>query len=330
MEHTLPAAQALYLTELVKRWNVGAGDLLEGSGLSPEKLSDVSARISIPTAVMLAERARTLTGEPVLGYYLGLQMRLSMHGYLGFAAWSAPTVRAATDLMVQFLPIVTTAIGMRVRVDGRDGSIIVEEHADFGSARDIVLLAILVGLKQMASAGTGRDLSGGFIDLALPRPAYAERAVALVPALRFDQPLTRLVFPATRLDLPYTMSDPIALQLAKEHCERELNALGLDGRLAGRVRTLVARSKAGFPSLQQVAASLAVSARTLKRQLAAEGSSFTTILEEERREAATVLLRTPDLSIDQIAARLGYANEANFARAFRRWMGATPSEYRRQ
>ncbi len=330
MEHTLPAAQALYLTELVKRWNVGAGDLLEGSGLSPETLGDVSARISIPTAVMLAERARTLTGEPALGYYLGLQMRLSMHGYLGFAAWSAPTVRAATDLMVQFLPIVTTAIGMRVRVDGRDASIILEENADFGAARDIVLLAILVGLKKMAEVGTGQDLRGGFIDLALPAPLHAERAVALVPALRFDQPLTRLVFPATRLDLPYTMSDPIALQLAKDHCERELNALGLDGRLAGRVRTLVARSKAGFPSLQQVATSLAVSARTLKRQLAAEGSSFTTILEEERREAATVLLRTPDLSIDQIASRLGYANEANFARAFRRWTGATPSEYRKQ
>jgi AraC-like DNA-binding protein len=328
MEHSLPAVQALYLSELVRRWNVSTSELLATTGVRPETLEDPGARIDIPTAVKLIERARALTGEPALGYYLGLQMRLSMHGYLGFAAWSAPTMRAAADLMVQFTPIVTTAVGLRLRVEGRDASIIVDEHADFGTARDVVLLAVLVGIWQMAQTGTGRELRGGSLDVALPSPPYAPALQIVEPAIRFDQPLTRLAFDAARLDFEYKMADPVALRLAKEHCERELNALGLDGRVGGRVRSLVARSKAGFPSLHEVAMSLATSPRTLKRQLAAEGCTFTEILEGERREAAMVLLRTPDLTIEQIATRLGYSNVPNFTRAFRRWTGATPADFR--
>ncbi len=328
MEHTLPAVQALYLAELVKRWNVTLEKLLEGSGLAPETMTDPGARISIPTAIELIERARALTGEPALGYYLGLQMRISMHGYLGFAALSAPTLRAATELTTQFAPIITTALTMRLRVDGGEASIVIEENADFGSARDVVLLAALFGLWQMGQAGTGRDLRGGNFDLAMPAPSYHAKLLAKAPGLRFDQPMTRLVFDATRLDLAYSLADPVALRLAKEQCERELNALGLDGRLVARVRHLIGKSKAGFPSLQELAAALHTSSRTLKRQLAAEGHSFSSIVEEERREAATLLLVAPDVSLQQIASRLGYSSVTNFARAFRRWTGLTPEDYR--
>jgi AraC-like DNA-binding protein len=328
IEHTLPAVQALYLAELAKRWSVTLEDLLEGSGVDAGTLTDPASRIPVATAVELIERARRLTGEPALGYYLGLQMRVSMHGYLGFAALSAPTVRAATDLMVQFAPIVTTALSMRLRVDGREASIIVEEHADFGPARDVVLLATLVGIWQMGQAGTGRDLRGGSLDVAMPTPAYSAKLSRSTPRIRFDQPTTRLVFDAARLDVGYVLADPVALRLAREQCERELNALGLDGRLVARVRSLVGKAKAGFPSLQQVATALHTSPRTLKRQLAAEGHSFSSILEEERKEAATLLLRARDVTIEQVASRLGYSNVQNFARAFRRWTGATPADYR--
>jgi AraC-like DNA-binding protein len=146
--------------------------------------------------------------------------------------------------------------------------------------------------------------------------------------MRFGQPVNRILFDVSRLELTYRMSDPVALNLAREQCERELNALGLDGRVEARVRRLVSRNKNGFPSLQQVASQLHKSPRTLKRQLAAEGHTFSSILDEERREAATLMLRSSDFSIEQVAERLGYSNVPNFSRAFRRWMGITPADYR--
>jgi AraC-like DNA-binding protein len=90
----------------------------------------------------------------------------------------------------------------------------------------------------------------------------------------------------------------------------------------------VPRVKGKDLSLEYFANALGVSTRTLKRQLAAEGASFSTLVDEERRARATYLLGSPEISLKDIADRLGYANLANFTRAFARWTGQTPTAYR--
>jgi AraC-like DNA-binding protein len=75
---------------------------------------------------------------------------------------------------------------------------------------------------------------------------------------------------------------------------------------------------------------MGASPRTLKRKLAAQGVSFSALLTEARHEAAMRLLRRSTLSLDAIAERLGYSTAPNFIRAFRRWSGQTPTEYRRK
>jgi AraC-like DNA-binding protein len=326
---TVPAAHALYLLDFVKRWNVGADDLFSGSGVSPSSLTDPQERLRLSVLTRLIDRARTLTGEPALGFLVGAQARISMHGYLGFAALSAGTMREAIEIAIQYVPILTTAVGLRMRVEGRTASIILDERADFGSARDVILPAVLVGIWQIGKALTGHDLRDGYIDFAFPEPPYSDRIRTISRRVRFGQATNRLLFRASVLNLPYTMGDPVALRLAKEQCERELNSLGLDGRVVGRVQRLMSKSEGGFRSLEEVAGEMHLSPRTLKRRLASEGLSYSTLLEQERHERALLLLRSPDLSIAQVVSRLGYANAANFARAFRRWSGRTPAEYRR-
>jgi hypothetical protein len=91
--HTMPITFALQLVELVKRWHVPADELLSEVGLTEEALEDALARVPVATMSSLLERARLLTGEPGLGYYLGLQKRASVYGHLGFAALSAASLR---------------------------------------------------------------------------------------------------------------------------------------------------------------------------------------------------------------------------------------------
>jgi AraC-like DNA-binding protein len=326
-EHSLPAAHLLYLVELVKRWHVTPEAMLAGSGLDDATLKDPQTRVPIALVVELLERARLLTGVPALGMYLGMQMHVSAHGYLGFAAMTAATMREGIDLAVRYVPIVTTALGLRLRIEGREASLIVEEHADFGSARDIVLLSLLIGIWRAGEALTGREIPG-FVELAIPHVGSTEQLTYLGPRVRLGQPSSRLVFDALVLSLPYKMADPVALQLAREQCERLLGSLGLDGRVAARVSGLFANGKMELHSLDRVAAALHVSPRTLKRQLAAEGVSFSMLIEKEQRERAILLLRMPSLSIKDVAERLGYSNVANFSRAFQRWTGTTPGEHR--
>ena len=84
----------------------------------------------------------------------------------------------------------------------------------------------------------------------------------------------------------------------------------------------------GTAHMQALASSLGMSPRTLRRHLARQRTSFSAILERWRRNTAVAMLRSQDLSVQQIAKRLGYSHASNFERAFKRWTGLSPTSYR--
>jgi len=326
---TLPAAHALHLTDLVVGAGIAQEELLGPLGLDRASLSIPGAQLAVPVVVRLFQRARALTGNGAIGILLGLQMRASAHGYLGFAAMTASTLHEALETATRFVRTRTNALGLSLHVGDRSASLVIEERADFGEARDAILFALVVGIWQIGDALTGRQLPGS-ADFAFPRPAYIDLGTDFVPRLRFDQPLTQLVFDVSALSLPLTMSDPVSRQLAYSECERSLEELGADQEILARVRKLVARASGGFHSLDEVANQLHLSSRTLKRRLSTHGVTYSDLLEEQRREKALLLLRSSGLSLDEVAEQLGYSDTSNFRRAFRRWTGISPAAYRRR
>ena len=98
----------------------------------------------------------------------------------------------------------------------------------------------------------------------------------------------------------------------------------------GTVPFIARYRKEQTASLDEVAAALHMSARSLRRKLDAEGSSYRAVLEEARRQMADQLLRSTTMKIEEMAVHLGYADTASFTRAFRRWHGASPGQYREQ
>jgi AraC-like DNA-binding protein len=327
-EHTVPVSLAAQLVGFVERWHIPADELLEGSGLAEATLQDPLRRLPATTMNALLERARLLTGEPGLGYYLALQKRVSTYGYLGFAAASASSVREALELAVKYAPVFSTALSVELRTDGRHAYLKVGENADLGAARDIVLISMMLGLQTIAGTLTGQRQSGS-ADVAIPEPNYNARFVHLVPNWRWGQPANRVIIDAAVLDAPVVTADPVSLQLARTLCERALDELGYDAGLVPRVNRALVREQGGFRSLEDVAELLHLSERTLKRRLAAQGFTFSTLVERERKEQALLLLRSARLSIEEIAERLDYSNASTFVRAFRRWTGTTPAAHRR-
>ena len=328
--YSVPAANAEQLVRLVRRWNVEPEDLLAGFGLTEDTVQDPHGRLSLPTYAAVIERARALTGEPGLGFYLGLQKRASGYGYLGFAAMSASSVGEALHLVTRLSPMLTTSISLRLRVEGRLASLVVEEHVDLGSARDVALIGLIFGLRQISQMSTGQDVHCLCADLAIPEPAYLPRFKHLMPNVRFDQPLNQVVFDTALLDMPLVQADRIALRLAREECERALDALGYEGELVERVRQALWQDGGeGLRSFEEVAATLGLSERTLRRMLAAQGMSFSGLIDRERAEKAMFLLEASRIPLEALAERLGYSTLSNFARAFHRWTGLTPAAYRR-
>jgi len=96
------------------------------------------------------------------------------------------------------------------------------------------------------------------------------------------------------------------------------------------VRAALPHTEGGFRSFDEVAGKLGLSARTLRRRLSGDGLSFASLVDDERKARALVLLRKEALSLDEVANRLGYADGSTFARAFQRWTGDSPAVYRRE
>lgn len=326
--HTFSGAHALQLIALVKRWDVTAAQLLAGTSVEESELEDPRYRMPVDVLSALTERARTLTGEPGIGFYLGLHKRLSMYGHLGFASMNAGTVREWIELAAKYMPTVSTALSLELEVNGKTATIRIHEHADLGSAHDVAIFSLLVGLRQLMTTVTGRNPGKILYDIPIEKPPYFDRFAQLLPDARFGHSELRIHFDARALDFPLSTPNRAALRLAQEACERQLADLGLQNdSLAMRVRKLALTSEK-LRSVDEVARALRVSARTLKRRLAAEQTSFTDLVEIERRERALQLLRMPDLALEEIASRLHYSNAASFARAFRRWTGEAPAQHR--
>jgi AraC-like DNA-binding protein len=322
--YDLPGAYINEILELAQRWNVRPAEILKGLPVTTTQLADPTTRVPLRVCEAIVARAHQLTHEPALAVHVGTQMRLSSHGFLGFAAMTASSVREALDLAVRFASTRTSAIGIALYVEGDTASVEIEEKTDLGSLREFAVLALLVGIWQLGRALTGRLLDGAG-DCAFPEPDYVQR-LPHRERLRFGQPTHRLVFPASALDIPLITADPVATQLAREQCERELAAL-VDAGLPGRVRAAL-NARADAPSLPVIARELRVSPRTLKRKLAEHGTTFSAIRDDMRRQRALLLLDNRTLSIGEVAAKLGYSELPNFTRAFRKWTGVTPLAYR--
>jgi AraC-like DNA-binding protein len=327
-QHTVPLYLVSQLIDLVERWQVPGNELLAQSGVTRKMLESPLARYPVPKMCDLITRARHMTGEPGLGYYQGLHKRVSGYGTLGFAALSASTVREALEIAVRFGPVFSTALSLELRAEGDVTTLSIEENANLGEARDFTLISMMLGLQTIYSALTSRPLDSA-ADLAIPEPPYQGRFAHLVPKWRFGQPSNRLILDPEVLKAPIVTADATGLQVARTLCERQLDELGFDAGLIERVRRLLPREDGGFRSLEEVAACMHVSERTLKRQLAARGVSFSIVTERERREKAMVLLRSYRLSVADVADRLDYSTASTFVRAFHRWTGTTPAAYRR-
>lgn len=319
----LPGANIRDLVELAGRWGATPDQLLGGLPITMAQLADPTTRVPLRVAEAIIARAHTLTDEPALAFHLGTSMRVSSHGFLGFAAMTASNAREALELAVRFAETRTSAVGLAVYVEGDTASIVIEERTALDGLREFIVLALIIGLWRIGSALTGQLLDG-IGECGFPEPAYVKR-MRLESRLRFDRPVHRLVFSARVLDLPLTGADVVATQLARQQCERELAATveaGLPGRIRGALAT---RTAAG---LEDIAKLLHVSPRTLKRKLADAGTTFSAIRDEVRLQRALLLLDNRALSIGEIADALGYSELPNFTRAFRKWTQMTPAAYR--
>lgn len=147
--------------------------------------------------------------------------------------------------------------------------------------------------------------------------------------VKFGARRNKLFFRTEDVNQPFVTHNPELLELVAPQLEAELKQRLADGPLREHAKGILKRLLAGEkPRLEDVALELRVSARTLQRRLFEEGITFHNLVEEARREMAQHYLRQPSLELNETAYLLGYEDPNSFIRAFHKWEGTSPGEWR--
>lgn len=329
---TIPATYALSLLSLMLERGHREADLLAGSQLTREQLQDQRAQIGAWQYAVLLATALRLDRDHGLAYELGLRSQVTKHGFVGFGLISCATLREAIEFSERYFRARVPAFTNAMTVQGDEVVIELRETVPLGPYRAFVMDLVVVELCSLFAKVMGLDpASAGWasrIHVPHAEPQAYARYRDRLPPFTFNQRAVEIHFPARMLDEPIATADPVSVQLAIERCEQEMSrqaaASGTRGQVVERLRCEGGR----YPELAEVAEQLHVSERTLKRHLQAEGCSFQSLLDEVRQRDAERLLANPQMAIKQVADAVGYADPANFARAFGKWTGLSPKAWR--
>lgn len=323
----VPVAYAVLIEEVAGAFGVGP-ELMRTAGVDRGVLADPSGRLSARQAGALLEHARDLTGEPGFGYELGLRSSLTSHGAMGFGLLTSATLREAIELGVEFSRVRLPMLQIGLVVDGDQAAVDVQQVFPIGRVRPHLFELFLVGLARMTPVLlTGRSMHDNELWFDGPEPAYFERYRDRIPPARFDTGVNQLRFPAAFLDLPIETGNQVAAREVQVQIAGELTRIGLTDDVLPRVQSLLSSGGVGY-DLDSVARALHLSPRTLRRRLHERGATFHALVSEARRAEAAKMLRNSVLTVEQIAEHLGYADPGNFCRAFKRWTGRTPGQFR--
>jgi AraC-like DNA-binding protein len=287
--------------------------------------------LPLRTLHALLDAAADAAGDRFLGVHLAQRLPRGAYGVVEYTCRTAPTIRDALGRIVRYVGLLNELVV--VSVEERGGAAIVE-HRIPGEplcvgrhGNEFFITMLLSGARTVAAAPCVPSRAW----FAHPQP---DDVSVLLEALgttrvRFGAGSNGVELPAEVLDLPLPGHDPALLALLDRQAEQALGGLPAASRLVAQVRRRI-RDTLGEepPTLEGVAAGLAMSPRTLQRRLADDGVRFQALLDEVRRELALDYVRDRRRPLGEIAYLLGYAELSPFLRAFKRWTGKTPADLR--
>jgi AraC-like DNA-binding protein len=307
--------------------------LLDQYGLDAARLGEAGARLSIPRYMRLGHGAIQLTADPALGLRMGQLSRLSQAGLAGVTAAQAPTVREAARCLIRFEAL----YGSNYRgqssfhEDVRGAWLRFYSISPYNAYNRFVVDSIIAGWLQQLSSVSPAPLRAERIEIEFEEPLYREAYSVFDCPIQFGAEHNQLRLSLDALAQRNPQHCPSTWRHLLQLCERELEQLTRTRSLRERIIALLGPLLNGGrePDLEEVAARLKLPTWTLRRKLAEEGTQYRAILNDTRRDLAMTYIRDTELAFGEIAYLLGFASAEAFQRAFKRWNGQTPGEFRR-
>lgn len=323
-------APIMALPSVLAEFGVDATRLLREFKLGPSAFDDPENRVAYSTVGRIFGRCVEGTSCEHFGLLVGERAGISSLGAVGYLAQSAPDVRTALHTLQRLYHIADG--GGMITLEHHGGSVsfgyaIVEPGVQ--SADQLIAAAVAIGFNILrALCGPQWQPTDVYFSLAAPPPTARIRTAFQV-APRFDQEYSGITFPARWLARPPPGADPILNRMMRERVAELVAGADDEDDIVGRVRRQLRTMVTARPcSVEAASEHLGLNVRTLKRRLAAAGTTFRQLREEARYDTACHLLQRTRMPVGEVASTLGYAECSSFTRAFGRWAGMGPAAWR--
>lgn len=328
-----PAIYLLLLCDVAETFGVAPAEILDILGLSREQLLEPDRMVPLGPTRAATEYAFARAGSRGLGYAYARALRVTLHGPLSLIALSSNNLLEVMQALERYFSLRAPAFHFSTEGSADFITIKVDYPGRNDPLRPYIMELVLMGLVVMTTQILDRSQTGAEVRMRGAEPDYYAAVAAQLPVpVLYNQKEYAIRVPRDMMEAPLRLADANAAAMAREACERELQARqsSKEEVLTSRVRTVLAASNDRLPTLEEVADTLHVSTRTLKRRLQDEGRNFRALVDHVLRERATQMLQEEGLSVSEVAFRLGYNDVSNFSRAFRRWTGVSPSDFRKE
>jgi AraC-like DNA-binding protein len=328
--HKIDARLATRVVEDLRQHGVNADSLLKDVGLRRADVADPDARIPYAAVLGLIERAAATLGDASYGLRLGAAQAARDGGLLAFIMLNSPTLMDAMAILQRFFRVVGE--GEDVEVE-RTGPLVTLRFRETDPAlrglrhnSEYIAAIIVRACRDM----TRKRVSPARAEFMHGRPnATVGYAEYLGCPVKFHADWDAVVYDAETMRLPVIGADNKLFKVLERACQKILGPAPKKQDIHHDVRELVIdRLAKGTVQFDDVARDLNMSSKTLERRLADRKTTFSALLDDARRGLAEHYLAGTDLRLEQIAYLTGYSEPAALVRAFKRWTGTTPMQFR--
>lgn len=306
--------------------------ILTSSGIAPELLDQPRGRVTVDNFVRLLQRLMRQMDDEAIGL-LDRPLRPGSFELIARSALHELTIGDAILRYAQSATLLNPGLIHDVELHAAQARLVIRRRSGVVVRSVYALESTLLTLHRFMCWLCRRRLSLVRVDLDYPPPAWSAeyRYLFYGAPVRFRQPQLALSFSPGEMDWRVTQNVTSLTRYIARAPRDIFNPLASPA-VGHRAREHVLKSlrgRHGVPRAGQTAAALGLTPQTFWRRLQAEGTDYTRVRTEARRDLAVRLLDDGELRIERIAEQLGYSESSAFIRAFRGWTGLTPLAYRR-
>lgn len=315
--------------QFVKERGFLASALLDGTGID-ESTIHRQPYIRQKQFVRLLRNAHTLLNDLDWGLTFGEKLQVGAHGLLGHLSISANNSLESLQAYHQYLQVRNQLVSINYQLAGESIVILFETDGDLGPYSRYIIDSCMSGFVTLLAAKLRQPLSNANIQFSYSEPLnIKEHQRILGSNITFGCQQNSIELPLSLLMTKNSSANPGVFQLVKQQSENALAQVSHQGDLEKVIVGHLMENPADFLTQQEMAIKLNLSTRTLRRRLLDLGVNYQEIQNNARKKIAMGYLENTLWSIQEISQKLGYSEEANFSRAFKRWVGVSPSEFRK-